>query len=51
MIKHIRKLLGLCDHKWETIREGPLLSKDNTVVGHYYIVRCETCGHIKQIEP
>ena len=51
MIKLIRKLLGLCDHKWETIREGNLLSKDKTGIGRYYVLRCESCGHIKQIEP
>lgn len=36
-------------HKWQIIREGNLMMKDEQV-GTFYDARCETCGAIKMKE-
>ena len=40
-------------HEWDTIREGNIVdsSEGPTItVGRYYILRCKSCGNIKQKE-
>ena len=52
MIKWIRTLLGLCDHKWVILREINLWRrekrKENEIpMGLEYHLQCEKCGNIK----
>lgn len=50
MIKFIRKLLGLCDHKWETVEKGRLHNADDDskqIIGDYFILQCTKCGNVK----
>jgi hypothetical protein len=48
MIKFLRKLLGLCEHKWDTFKEVSL-ERSSFYAGHIYHLRCEKCGTVKQI--
>jgi hypothetical protein len=52
----LRKLLGLCPHKWETIQVQQLEQvhygyrvdgKQATSLGTRYHLRCAQCGNIK----
>ena len=51
MIKLIRLLLGLCDHKYEIIERRDIcrkISNQNKVTGTFFIQKCNKCGNIKQ---
>lgn len=41
-----RKLLGLCQHKWETV-DTWVITRDGRAVGQRHILRCEHCGWVK----
>lgn len=43
----LRKLLGLCQHKWE-LRDGFTLTVNKVKCGHRYILQCAHCGKIKK---
>jgi len=44
----LRRLLGLCDHKWETIdRVNVYTDRPTTITGTKYIQQCEKCGDVK----
>lgn len=47
MIKFLKKILGLCDHKWKIIKEIDLYivhkGKEHTV-GTKYVKQCEKCN-------
>ena len=48
----IRKLLGLCNHRWIVLRQVRLdaCDDDGTVLkrGARFILRCEHCGAVKK---
>lgn len=50
----LRKLLGLCEHEWETIATFALYScrvgEENKVLGYEYHLRCKKCGAIKAVQ-
>lgn len=47
-MKWIKFILGLCDHKWEILHEGKIVSHYNdTRVGTYYELQCEKCGDVE----
>jgi hypothetical protein len=46
MIKVIRFLLGLCDHKWVVLRTGNVVS-GNSHVGFWTYSSCDKCGKRK----
>ena len=51
MIDKLRKLLGLCSHKYVIIKEGSWTrtrGNDTVDKGRYYDCRCENCGKIKE---
>lgn len=53
MIKLIKKLLGLCDHKWVTIARISIVSgndRNAIPIGARYELRCEHCGNLKQVK-
>ena len=45
-MKWIRRLLGLCEHKWKVINEQKCVCAD---MGPYtrIILQCEKCGNVK----
>ena len=48
MIRWLRKVLGLCEHKWkiiDTIRVRDYRS--DQVVGYEKILQCVNCGNLK----
>lgn len=49
MMKWIRALLGLCEHKWETINAYPVF-RDPQCTGNphamKYTLHCQKCGDI-----
>lgn len=51
MINWIRKLLGLCEHKWKIIRETSVNVHDdwNNLTDRFtrYHLQCEKCGDVK----
>jgi hypothetical protein len=52
MIKFLRKLLGLCDHSWEILKQHSLykygsVGKD-LPIGDIYIQQCTKCGVLKK---
>jgi len=47
---NLKKLLGLCDHKFVNVRQYDLLAHEANppfVLGKLYILRCEKCGILK----
>jgi hypothetical protein len=46
-MKWLRKLLGLCQHKWE-LRGRVVLTVNKAKCGHRYIFQCAHCGKIKK---
>ncbi len=45
----IRKLLGLCQHKWVLYQEINIqLKYDKRVVEKIYLYHCEHCGAVKE---
>lgn len=49
----LKKLLGLCEHKWETIDEYTYYLYDETGIyilrrSRIYVLKCEKCGNIKK---
>jgi hypothetical protein len=45
---NIRKLLGLCEHKWKIIFTANVSRYiDNSIVGQNHTLQCEKCGMIK----
>jgi len=46
MIKILRKILGLCNHKWETFKDIKIMD-GGYKVGNEYHLRCTKCGNIK----
>jgi len=50
----LKKLFGICDHKWEVFRETEIMRKyqnrtdDIRKVGVEIISRCSMCGKLKQ---
>lgn len=48
-MNYLKKLLGLCEHKWEIIKEDNILSQNESdvAIGRYYILQCKNCGNIK----
>ena len=45
---NIRKLLGLCEHKWKMIHTSKVCRcSDETIVGYNYTLQCQKCGVIK----
>lgn len=47
-IGSLRKLLGLCQHKWKVLKHEPILRTfDNANIGDIFTMQCEHCGHIK----
>ena len=49
MINFIRKLIGLCEHKWEVRTVVKVFSEDEkgAPIGAKFILQCEKCGNIK----
>lgn len=45
----IRKLLGLCEHRW-VILEKHKLTCNGTYYADQYILRCDRCGDMKSKE-
>lgn len=48
-MNYLRKLLGLCEHKWEIILQGNIEHHDRSGIriGRYYMLQCKNCGNIK----
>jgi hypothetical protein len=47
MIKWLKNILGLCEHKTEIIEKYFIKDpSDFTVVGIFFISRCLKCGHL-----
>lgn len=50
MIHWIRKLLGLCIHRWEIIERHHLMeSSDSLPHGVVFVLQCSHCGDIKKV--
>ena len=49
MMNLIRKLLGLCEHRWVIIREVQMTSDEALTipVGTKFVMQCDKCGNIK----
>lgn len=47
MIRWLRALLGLHEHKWEIIAKGSITRGDEVKVGDYYHLQCIHCGEVK----
>jgi hypothetical protein len=50
MIRWIRKMLGVCEHKWTIIRETDVYEKSISLEMPNYrniVLQCEHCGNIK----
>ncbi len=49
ILQSVKKLLGLCGHKWKILHEVSLISdeRDKIPYGTKYILQCEHCGDIK----
>lgn len=43
MIQFIRSILGLCNHNWLVVNEGPVV-QDNEVIGFWVRSKCSKCG-------
>lgn len=43
----LRKLLGLCQHRWKII-DRVNLRVGSALVGHRYILQCEHCGWVRK---
>jgi len=49
MITWLRKIFGLCEHKWILKASTKLVSYEGAMPhGVRYILQCEKCGNIKQ---
>lgn len=48
-MRWIRKLLGLCEHRWVEVRHVRLLH-DGKYYSDHYILRCDRCGEMKSME-
>lgn len=46
MLELLQRIFIGHNHKWEIIRNGPLV-EDRSAIGYYYDVRCSICGKIK----
>lgn len=44
---NLRKLLGLCEHKWKIHKWSYIIDEYGKKVGIYYNLQCEKCGYIK----
>ena len=48
MLAWLRRVLGLCEHKWEVIREIDLMDHPGALPrAKRFILQCERCGNIK----
>jgi len=46
---NLRKLLGLCEHKWKIIIQNKIFrTRDKVECGEMIISQCEKCGKIKE---
>lgn len=50
MIKFIRSLLGLCDHKWKILNTSDMYANQYNAMPYArkYALQCEHCGNIKK---
>lgn len=50
MIKYLRTLFGLCDHKWEIINKISIFANnyDSMPYATKYVLQCEHCGNLKE---
>lgn len=48
MSMNLRKLLGLCEHKWKLMEHWDMVDEYGDKTGHKYILKCEKCGDIKR---
>jgi hypothetical protein len=46
MINLVKKLLGLCDHKWEIINQFELKKSSGSYVGTSYHLKCSKYGKL-----
>ncbi len=48
MIKLLKWLLGLCDHKYEVIKETTIIDPEDRIsTGTSYKCKCTLCGKLK----
>lgn len=47
MFKIIKKILGLCNHKWKVINIGKVSDTSTNECWHKYHLQCQKCGGVK----
>lgn len=55
-MKWLRRLFGLCEHKWKNIEKIDMFYVKNgkrlteCPYGYKYILQCDHCGDVKSVE-
>ena len=52
MFMWLRKILGLCSHKWVILNKKIIFEceTDKLPVGENYIMQCSQCGMVKSVK-
>lgn len=47
-MRNLKQLLGICEHKWETISTRELLNENDKIIGFFCVLKCKNCGYLKK---